>query len=914
MRYFTSIVFLVFCLMNTAAQDFLSVVEFGATFPHAMKAQIVTCSNGDFVHYDQLVDDVDIDSGPGVLMQNGSESAGILLSRFSANGDLVWSNYFPYTYSSYFDLAKTPNEDFLICGGFFGAVDFDGGVGETILDSGTNTAFFVCSYASDGSLNWAKKIEGQVNGNSVMGYALSSDNEGNAIVTGSFSGSADFDPNSGEHILTCYDDDTDAFILKLDNDGNLVFANSFGGQMYDYNSQITTDFENGIIVKGVMRNSMDLDPGPGEFVLETSDDYETGYLAKFNADGSLNWAFVLSTNAASGIESDLVNVDSSGDIILTGISYSYCDFDPGAGQAILSGEDILWYLAKYSSEGEFVWLKSGLGATVQCAAIDNDGNVYTSGVASSIVDLDGGLGQYNPGISDEGIELFCAKYNSSGDFAWGFGLHGSEFVGGSWATDIEINADGNLVIAGLYQGNLDVDPGENVVALSGIPSSWPLFVAIYSQGICSNTSMIITEAEYLSCADNTGILSAEFTNGLEPFFYQWNTGETTSSIEASQIGLYTVIGTDANGCEVDRTVIVSGPTTPENFDLNPNAMAWNFVPGFDTNIQLDASNDGCGYVTAGSLILTIDPVLSVVNVSPPADNISGNVITWNFADLNYDSEHLTPTVLVNTPVETPLGDIMNISVEMTPNVGDYNVDNNIKNYEYEVVGSYDPNIIEVYPKGTGEEGYINANETMTYTIHFQNTGTAPAVNIDVLDVIDADLNINTVQVIGSSHAMHTEVENGNTLRFVFNDIMLPDSTNNEPESHGYVIYTIQQQPNLPFYTQMENTAAIYFDFNSPVITNTVLNTIGGPNSVDESVVSNVLQLYPNPASTSITIQCENSRDNLIQIVSMDGRQVTSFRTLQNQLVYNVSELANGLYEVRLTDENGNIRSNRFLKN
>ena len=63
------------------------------------------------------------------------------------------------------------------------------------------------------------------------------------------------------------------------------------------------------------------------------------------------------------------------------------------------------------------------------------------------------------------------------------------------------------------------------------------------------------------------------------------------------------------------------------------------------------------------------------------------------------------------------------------------------------------------------------------------------------------------------------------MKFIFNDIFLPDSTTNEPESHGYITYTINQNPDLPNNSKIKNTAAIYFDFNDPVITNTVLNTI-----------------------------------------------------------------------------------------
>lgn len=914
MRIFTLTFFIAICFQATS-QDLLNYVDFAESFPHNAASKVEKLPNGDFIHFDFLTDNIDIDPGPGVYMVDGSITNGIVLSRYTASGDLVWSNFFPSGNYYLGDMRVSPTGEILITSNFSGTLDFDPGAGEVILgDENSMNSIFVCKFSLEGALIWARTILDYDAFTPIVVYAMTTDLDGSAILGGYFAGTVDFDPGAGEELRTSLDSDTDAFLLKLNSDGDFVFVNTNGGEMYDYFLELNTDLDGNVVATGVTRVSADLDPGAGEFIVSTEDDYEIGYVVKYNALGEFIWGFELTTNASAGIHTDVLNIDNSGNVLLTGMVYGLIDFDPGVSETFGGSLDdsIYWYIVKYSPAGELIWLKWDAGLTPLCAAVDADGNLYTSGASTWEGDMDGGIGVANAGSEFDNTTMYCAKYNSDGDYVWGFGLAGNDFVGGSWSTDLTIDSDNNVVIAGLYQSNLDLNPGIEVDAVSAIVNAWPLFVATYGQGVCANTSLVITAAENLSCGDYDGLITAEYNNGVEPLSYQWSSGESSTTILPIYPGIYTVYATDGNGCEDERDVLINGPSSPDNYDLNPHAVAWNFVPGFSTYIMLDGFNQGCGYAT-GSLILTLDPALSLLDVNPPADNINGNVITWNFSDINYDSDHITPTILVSTPEETPLGDIMNLAVEMSPSIGDYDASNNIKTYAYEVVGSYDPNIIEVSPVGLGEEGYVNANETMTYTIHFQNTGTAPAVNVNVLNAIDPDLDINTVQVLASSHPMHTEIENGNELRFVFNNIMLEDSTTNEPESHGYVVYTIEQQPNLPYFTQMENTAAIYFDFNAPVITNTVLNTILGPVTVDESNEANPLQLFPSPATSELSIVCKNSRDNFVQIISMDGRVVDSFRTTQHQITYDVSELPAGIYSVRLAEASGKTHNGRFMK-
>jgi len=136
------------------------------------------------------------------------------------------------------------------------------------------------------------------------------------------------------------------------------------------------------------------------------------------------------------------------------------------------------------------------------------------------------------------------------------------------------------------------------------------------------------------------------------------------------------------------------------------------------------------------------------------------------------------------------------------------------------------NYKEVFPQGETNYGLIPpTTSSLDYTIHFQNTGNYPAEYVILRDTIDDDLDISSIDVAMTSHNCTVTVEDDKVLVFTFAHIQLPDSTTDEPNSHGFVRYKMNLKPNLPLDTHIDNTAYIYFDFNAPVITNTVHSTL-----------------------------------------------------------------------------------------
>ncbi|HFC00483.1 MAG TPA: hypothetical protein ENJ53_06720, partial [Phaeodactylibacter sp.] len=136
----------------------------------------------------------------------------------------------------------------------------------------------------------------------------------------------------------------------------------------------------------------------------------------------------------------------------------------------------------------------------------------------------------------------------------------------------------------------------------------------------------------------------------------------------------------------------------------------------------------------------------------------------------------------------------------------------------ENIGAYDPNTKAAYPKGYAEEHYIHPSDEIEYHIRFQNTGTDTAFTVVLRDTLSPFLDPTTIRTGASSHDYQFELLDNGVVKFTFENIMLPDSSTNLEASNGFVKFKIAQHPNNLLGTLIENSAAIYFDFNAPVIT------------------------------------------------------------------------------------------------
>lgn len=112
-------------------------------------------------------------------------------------------------------------------------------------------------------------------------------------------------------------------------------------------------------------------------------------------------------------------------------------------------------------------------------------------------------------------------------------------------------------------------------------------------------------------------------------------------------------------------------------------------------------------------------------------------------------------------------------------------------------------------------------------LHLWLFGTAIAENLDLA----------SLQIMAASHPYRLSLLNDRILEFTFDPIILPDSISNEPASHGFIKYSIVPNAAIPIGARAYNTAYIYFDFNTPVQTNTVETTISTASNVNTPIFS-----------------------------------------------------------------------------
>lgn len=423
-----------------------------------------------------------------------------------------------------------------------------------------------------------------------------------------------------------------------------------------------------------------------------------------------------------------------------------------------------------------------------------------------------------------------------------------------------------------------------------------------------------------------GEATANILGGTPPYIITWNPDSVVSEQTIfSTSGIYTVTASDAIGDSKSASLFISGPSS-NGIDLTGHLLSSEFRPGHSSVVQLNSFNQSCN-TTTGVISLQYDTLLSLQNATPTPQFIDGPIIQWNINDWNYDS--LSFNIVLNFDV-SPLAQI-NDSIELFYHIEsvsntESDTSDNSKLYIFPVVNGYDPNIKSAYPPGKCETHYIEQDQLITYTVQFQNTGNSEAINIYVVDSLDNDLDLQTLRVIGKSHDMWTEILPGNVLKFHFDNIHLPDSTNNEPESHGYVVYEVKPSSTwLGHNTEIHNTADIYFDFNPPIRTNTVTHMIyhgdiplkdyncdaAGLNQQEE--YSEIL-VYPNPANELVTIRMAgNQKTYKATLIDLQGRQIADYTLSGEQIELSLGNLPNGIYLLTLADNTKVIKSCRINK-
>ena len=301
----------------------------------------------------------------------------------------------------------------------------DSGSSSTSTDSdGTTTDSDGTTTDSDGTttdscLSTSISSRQSARSSNDYAYGVATDSSGNVYVAGGTNGGLDGNTNAGN---------TDLFVVKYNSSGTKQWTRQLGSSSRDSANGVATDSSGNVYVTGMTNGGLDGCKNAG---------IEDLFVVKYNSSGTKQWTNQLGSSSRDS--ADDVATDSTGNIYVTGTTYSELDGNTSAGKADL-------FVVKYNSSGTHQWTKQ-LGTDrydeARGVATDSSGNVYVTGYT------EGGLdGNTNLGKAD----LFVVKYNSSGTKQWANQL-------GTWDTDfangVATDSSGNVYVTGSTYRSLD---------------------------------------------------------------------------------------------------------------------------------------------------------------------------------------------------------------------------------------------------------------------------------------------------------------------------------------------------------------------------------------------------------------------------------------------------------------------------
>ena len=307
---------------------------------------------------------------------------------------------------------------------------------------------------------------------------------------------------------------------------------------------------------------------------------------------------------------------------------------------------------------------------------------------------------------------------------------------------------------------------------------------------------------------------------------------------------------------------------------------------------------GCLDSIGGTLTFTITGPVEFESLPAGAiiptqiDGLTFSYDIANFSEIAYFNA-FELDLIVDTTAQ--IDDLICVTASISIYANDPDSLNNTLEYCYTISNSYDPNKKEVYPFRVEPE----YNDYLTYTIHFQNTGTAPAINIRLKDLLDPNLIPTTFELMRASHPV-TPMLTDHSLVFLFKDIMLADSLSNEPESHGFVQFRIKPVSGLINGTSIPNTASIYFDYNDPIVTNTAITHFQYDLShlSTNAIENNVPIIYPNPSSGLYQVKFTGSIGE-IKVFNLAGERILEQENEGNNAIIDLSNQPAGVYLLKM---------------
>ena len=349
---------------------------------------------------------------------------------------------------------------------------------------------------------------------------------------------------------------------------------------------------------------------------------------------------------------------------------------------------------------------------------------------------------------------------------------------------------------------------------------------------------------------------------------------------------------------------------PNVKDLETTIAATPTRPGFATNVAFSVDNVGTVNQSNITIKLKKPTGYSIVSTSVAPTSTINDTLIWKNISLNY-LQHTIIFVQLQVPASAVMGTPVNYEAWANGTQGDSTPLDNYTKWIDTVRSSFDPND-KLVNKATLPPTYNAEKDRLVYTIRFQNTGTDTAFTVIVRDEIPNNLDVSSLRVVNASHTYQLIVREKNIVEVAFPNIQLPDSNINEAKSHGFVQLEFKPKAGLPINAEINNNASIFFDYNSPVITNTATTRV----QITTGIADNkklAFKLFPNPSSEKITVELPYAGNGKWLLIDITGKIIKQSNIENNTISFdiNVNDIESGTYLLSI-ESNDNLSSSKIV--
>lgn len=398
-----------------------------------------------------------------------------------------------------------------------------------------------------------------------------------------------------------------------------------------------------------------------------------------------------------------------------------------------------------------------------------------------------------------------------------------------------------------------------------------------------------------------------------------NTYNFSYSIDPAYAAMYSITTSNYNNITVASGSGITTYNFPVTILQSYNDLAITIIPqnaprpGFVYTNKIYYANIGNQTIASGSVSFDKDVATTITSISQSGTVSTPTGFTYDFTNLlPFEYREITVTLQVPTIPTVNAGDFLTNTASIVPLTNDIVPENNSNSLSQMIINAYDPNDKMESHGAEILHSSFTSEDYLYYTIRFENTGNASAINVRINDVLDSRLDENSIKMINASHAYVLD-RVANNLTWKFDNIMLPVSVANTNIGKGYVMFKVKPKPGYSVGDVISNTASIYFDFNPAIITNTFTTTFVA--TLETTLFENSsFVVYPNPAQNEVTITSSNSNFiKAITIYDIVGKTILS-QDGNNEFIQtiNTSELNSGIYLLQITDSNNQQTTKKLI--